>query len=282
MVASGRLRQPLDVNVFTNCFLNSEKEISVLQNKSIAAVVVTIVLGWSQVGASDKEIVVDVESALDVALYFKKIGFYDIDNHPERLKAVPRTRLLRVPRTVKDVWRENVSLRKSVFFRLGLSAVLQVNEKIIALRERLLSLSVNNLSADDRSQEARAEVKRLNKGSESHHITEIHRRFLGGELYVVKFQKNGKTKKNYVYVAGKEVNLYKSPTKLIAMIKDIGTRKNSVFLFFEPSVISGIIALLLIVIIGYLLVRNPNGDIPLTLSAALTTLMGFYFGSMRK
>ena len=82
---------------------------------------------------------------------------------------------------------------------------------------------------DDRSQEARAEVKRLNKGSESHHITEIHRRFLGGELYVVKFQKNGKTKKNYVYVAGKEVNLYKSPTKLIAMIKDIGTRKNSVF-----------------------------------------------------
>ncbi len=122
-----------------------------LQKRCIAAVVVAIVFGWSQVVASDKEIVVKVDSALDVAAYFKKIGFYDIDNHPERLKAVPRTRLLRVPNTQRDVWRENVSLRKSVFFRLGLSAVLQVNEKIIAQRERLLSFSLNDLSGDDRA-----------------------------------------------------------------------------------------------------------------------------------
>ena len=128
-----------EIRVFINWFLKSEKEISVLQKKSIAAVVLTFALGWPQVVASDTEIIVEVENALGVAAYFKKIGFYDIDNHPERLQAVPRTRLLRVPKTVSDVWRENVSLRKSVFFRLALSAVLQVNEEILAQRERCLN-----------------------------------------------------------------------------------------------------------------------------------------------
>ena len=122
-----------------------------MQKRVIAAVVVTIVLGWSQAAGSDAEIVVEVENVLGVAAYLKKIGFYDIDNHPERLQAVPRTRILRIPKTLSKVWRENVSLRKSVYFRLALSAVLQVNEDILVQRERLLSLSLNNLSASDRA-----------------------------------------------------------------------------------------------------------------------------------
>ena len=87
----------------------------------------------------------------DVAAYYEEIGFFDIDAHPERLQAVPCTRLARVPETLQDVWAENVSLRKSVFFRLAVSAALQVNEAILAERERLLGLSVNNLSATDRA-----------------------------------------------------------------------------------------------------------------------------------
>jgi Bax protein len=129
----------------------SEKNLSVSQMRCLAVVVVTIVLGTSQLAASDKEIVVEVESARGVAAYLEKIGFYDIDSHPERLQAVPRTRILRVPGSTTKVWRENVSLRKSVFFRLGLSAVLQVNEEILIQRERLVSLSMNNLSATDRA-----------------------------------------------------------------------------------------------------------------------------------
>jgi len=108
-----------------------------------------VILGWSQMAAAEEETIVDVESSLEVAAYLKKIGFYDIDNHPERLQAVPRMRIYRLPKTLRDVWRENVPLRKSVFYRLGLSAVLQVNEQILAQRERLLSLSLDNLSADD-------------------------------------------------------------------------------------------------------------------------------------
>ncbi len=115
--------------------------------KLIAASVLTIILGWSQMVVAEEEIIVDVESALEIALYLKKIGFYDIDDHPERLQAVPRTRIFRLSGKISDTWRENVPLRKSVFYRLGLSAVLQVNEQILAQRERLLSLSLDNLSA---------------------------------------------------------------------------------------------------------------------------------------
>ena len=120
-----------------------------LQKGFMVAVIMAIVLGSSQLVASDTEIVVEVDSGLGVAAYLKKIGFYDIDNHPERLQAVPRTRLMRIPKTVRKVWREYVSLRKSVFFRLALSAVLQVNEKILVQRQRLLGISFNNLSAAD-------------------------------------------------------------------------------------------------------------------------------------
>jgi Bax protein len=119
--------------------------------KLIIASVLLIILGWSRMAAAEEEIIVEVESALEVAAYLKKIGFYDIHNHPERLQAVPRTRIYRLPKTLRDGWIENVPLRESVFLRLGLSAVLQVNEEIIVQKERLLSLSLNNLTLHDRT-----------------------------------------------------------------------------------------------------------------------------------
>lgn len=122
-----------------------------MRKKDAATALIATMLAGQPVWANGDEIIVTVESALDVAAYFKKIGFHDIDNHPERLQAVPRTRIVRIPRTIKDAWREDVTLRKSVFFRLGLSGVLQVNEDILKQRSRLLKLSVNNLSDSDRS-----------------------------------------------------------------------------------------------------------------------------------
>ena len=122
-----------------------------MRKKDAATALIATMLAGQPVWANGDEIIVTVESALDVAAYFKKIGFHDIDNHPERLQAVPRTRIVRIPRTIKDAWREDVTLRKSVFFCLGLSGVLQVNEDILKQRSRLLKLSVNNLSDSDRS-----------------------------------------------------------------------------------------------------------------------------------
>jgi hypothetical protein len=97
---------------------------------------------WPINAASEPEIIVEVDSAVGVDAYLRKMGFYNIDNHPERLQAVPRTRIVRIPDSPKDVWRENTPLRKSVFFRLGLPAVLQVNEEILADRNRLLGITL--------------------------------------------------------------------------------------------------------------------------------------------
>lgn len=105
--------------------------------------------GLSPVSAKE-EIVVEVESALDVAAYLEKIGFHDINNHPERLESVPCTRVERFPEAVPDLWVERVPLRKSVYYRLGLSGILQVNAEILAQRERLLGLSLDNLTDDAR------------------------------------------------------------------------------------------------------------------------------------
>ncbi len=99
--------------------------------------------------SAENEIVIEVESATEIAAYLKKIHFFDIRNHPERLQAVPRTRILRIPSKLKDVWKENVTLRKSIFFRLGLSAVLQANEKILADRQRLLAVSLKDIGKHD-------------------------------------------------------------------------------------------------------------------------------------
>ncbi len=66
--------------------------------KTVVIVVLAIAAGPSQGRAAQREEVVEVRSALDVAKHLEKIGFFDIANHPERLQAVPRTRILRVPR----------------------------------------------------------------------------------------------------------------------------------------------------------------------------------------
>lgn len=105
--------------------------------------------GLSPVSAKE-EIVVEVESALDVAAYLEKIGFHDINNHPERLESVPCTRVERFPEAVPDLWVERVPLRKSVYYRVSLSGILQVNAEILAQRERLLGLSLDNLTDDAR------------------------------------------------------------------------------------------------------------------------------------
>lgn len=99
--------------------------------------------------AAADRITVDVDNAVGVAAYLKKIGYVDLLEHPERLQAVPRTRISRIPEKLTDVWRENVPLRKSVFFRLGLSAALQANEELLAQRTRLQGVKPDALSAAD-------------------------------------------------------------------------------------------------------------------------------------
>jgi len=107
---------------------------------------------WLQLAcAANNSKVIAVDSAVDVANYFADIGYVDLIDNPERLQAVPRTRITRLPEKLSKQWIENVRLRKSVSLRLGLSAALQANEQIMKTRNRLLELSLVNLSRIDRA-----------------------------------------------------------------------------------------------------------------------------------
>ncbi len=78
------------------------------------------------------------------------------------------------------MWRENVALRKSIFLRLALSGVLQVNESILAGRKRLLGLTLNKLSEGDRqwvsAMLARYKVAKLEDPPTEENLRELARR----------------------------------------------------------------------------------------------------------
>jgi Bax protein len=104
---------------------------------------------------------------LDISKHLRRIGFSEIPKYPERLQAVPRMGILRVPKKFRNVSQENVSLRKSMFFRIGLSGILQVSELILIQRKRLMALSPNNMSVRDqnRGSEMLAKYKIAKEGA---------------------------------------------------------------------------------------------------------------------
>ncbi len=89
---------------------------------------------------------VKIGSTQALAEYFDTIGF-NVAANPDVLQAIPRIRFTHVPRN----WHQEttVDLKKSVFFRAVASAILQVNETILANRTRLLGLDLAHLAPAD-------------------------------------------------------------------------------------------------------------------------------------
>jgi Bax protein len=117
----------------------------------IAAVLSTtclvILMSSKAVLAKGKEIVVEVSSTEELANYFDSIG-YNVAANPDILNAIPRFRFTHIPKN----WEEDTSvpLKKSVFFRAGASAILQVNESILNDRQKLSTLKLSKMSQKDR------------------------------------------------------------------------------------------------------------------------------------
>jgi cellobiose-specific phosphotransferase system component IIB len=97
--------------------------------------------------AKEKEIVVEVSSTEQLGEYFDSIG-YNVAANPDILKAIPRFRFTHIPKN----WEEDttVTLKKSVFFRSGASAILQVNESILDDRQQLSKLKLSDMSQKER------------------------------------------------------------------------------------------------------------------------------------
>ena len=107
-----------------------------------------------------------------------------------------------------------------------------------------------------------------------------HSEYLKGSLYVVGFTgKDGEQKTNYVYIEGTDIHVCKNP----ALLNEFGARKSKKFGIPDTiealGDIAGIIGLLITGTIIWMLIQNPEANIPQVLSASLTTILGYYFGS---
>lgn len=106
-----------------------------------------VLMSSKAVIAKENEIVVEVSGTEQLGRYFDSVG-YNVAANPDILNAIPRFRFTHIPKN----WEEDTSvpLKKSVFFRAGASAILQVNESILDDRQKLLNLKLNDMSQKDR------------------------------------------------------------------------------------------------------------------------------------
>ena len=90
---------------------------------------------------------VAVDSVTAVSRELHRIEFLIPEQHSAQLNAIPRTQITG-PGTSLN-WREKVPFSHSVYLRLALSAVLQVNEALVVKRARVQSLVVAHANPKD-------------------------------------------------------------------------------------------------------------------------------------
>jgi Bax protein len=113
----------------------------------LSAACLIVLMSSKAVLAKEKEIFVEVSGTEQLGEYFDSVG-YNVAANPDILNAIPRFRFTHIPKN----WSEDTSvpLKKSVFFRAGASAILQVNELILHDRQKLSNLKLSNMSQKDR------------------------------------------------------------------------------------------------------------------------------------
>lgn len=123
-------------------------------------------------------------------------------------------------------------------------------------------------------------VESLNSEGNDFSVTFVHSDFMDGSLYVVEFFSASDRITNWVYIAGKELNVIKNPALLVEFVARKTRRLGlATTILKHTGGIAGLIALIITISICYMFVFRENTEIPDVLSAALTTVLGFYFGS---
>lgn len=135
-------------------------------------------------------------------------------------------------------------------------------------------------SMNDHERAVKAAKELSSHEGEGHKIINQHSEYLNGSLYVVGFEKkDGEQLVNYVYIEGSEITVCKNPSLLNELVSR-KSKKPAIVLAIETlGGMAGIIGLVITGTIVYILAVNPTAEVPQILSAALTTILGFYFGS---
>jgi len=132
-----------------NFHCQSSRKSAVKQAGLVIVIVLSLLalMGCDTTATREKSQTVEISSAQALDEYFDTIG-YNVIANPDILKTIPRIRFTHIP----DNWQpeNSIPLKKSVFFRAMASAILQVNETILANHQRIQKLDRDHLSDDDR------------------------------------------------------------------------------------------------------------------------------------
>ena len=115
---------------------------------------------------------------------------------------------------------------------------------------------------------------------QDHTIINHHPEFLDGSLYVVGFKdENDESKTVYVYIEGKKVTVCKNQALLNEMVARKTQKKGIAYIIESFGGVAGFIGLAITGTIIYMFFNDPKVEIPQILSGALTTILGYYFGT---
>lgn len=129
------------------------------------------------------------------------------------------------------------------------------------------------------TQRAIAAVQELNPTATNLQLVHTHAKFLGGQLLVVTFDNAGQGFENYVFVRRKVVRVARNMTLMVELANQETDSGPIGKAFAELLNIANIIALALTALIAYLVVAKNMTEVPAVLTTALTTIIGFYFGT---
>ncbi|WP_028863316.1 hypothetical protein [Psychromonas aquimarina] len=116
-----------------------------------------------------------------------------------------------------------------------------------------------------------------------HRVVNHHPEYLNGQLYVIAFEHvDGETYHNYVYIESGKTTVCKNPALLNELVSRKSKKAGLESFISNIGGVAGIIGLIITLTIVWLVVKDPYIPIPQVLSAALTTILGFYFGSKVK
>lgn len=123
-------------------------------------------------------------------------------------------------------------------------------------------------------------ISEFNPGATDRQVSHAYRHFLRGTLYIITFNLNGVDCENYVFLKKKSPpRVAKNFNLLMQLLTQESNNSPIVEAMAELINIANIIAIALTLLIGYLVVARNATEIPAVLTTALTTIIGFYFGT---
>jgi hypothetical protein len=127
-----------------------------------------------------------------------------------------------------------------------------------------------------------AEVNKVNAG-EGKEFKLVHKydHFLGGELYVVAFKWQDKQVENYAYVKASGIYIAKNQRGIIDLATRFGEDVSIRGALVRLINVTNLIGLAFTALVIYLVGVKGSTEVPAIVTAALGSVLGFYFGTQK-